>query len=863
MLIFYSDKMERIFSMKLSNIRTENMKQPVLPPQDLELYERSARLVHPNSRLLVEADHTSEKVGRKSVRAQMKGGDDDAGLDTPVSRSKSQQRPPITPAEEKEMRTLFPEDDPQDDEVKGAFSLRASRDRALPQNSHSATSRPQRNLRSSQPAVRSPSPPLERWTQQNPGWVANRNWKLPLIYERTTVNCGDIECLDEGQFLNDAIISFYAKYLHKQLEDKDENLAKKVYIFNSFFWETLRAKGYDGVKSWTAKVDLLSYDYIVVPINQHAHWYLTIICNPGALIPRDEPGDEAQEVKNEPDDEVQEVRIPPNDDGQKVKNEQNGDDRALSDNVAEDEKVVVVTWDLSQVSIEDHPTNSMVAESVDVTEKPSKKKSKSSKRRAPIRKYDPRAPRVITLDSLDGTHPAVVTRLKAYLIEEIRARKDLEVEAPLPFGHTAKDIPMQNNFTDCGVYLLGYIEEFMKDPYRFAGRILQQEERDWDVDAPALRNKIRDLIFELQQIRQKEEFQRRQKKRSLGVNKTAKDQDPATPTESSAKTTGDSEQTDQKAPRSRSRSPAIDRQTIARSTGSPAHRVNGNGERANSKTSSSKSPTPRAQPSSPVRPPPNQDCKVSGVFVKDIGHPKNGAKSVKDAREPSRSNVVHLDRDIEADNETPDVAASMIVNPNDSVDFDNERSKTATDRTPRHTKSAQIPADTACATPRRTEAIESRRDSKPRPTPESRQTSEPRQASQDRSPGGGYNQARFVAPLRSSTSASPAPTSRSSVERKGISPATTSGNHATPKQNSDRSRYFLSSSTVKSSSSGANHSERRNGTGTHKYHPVQSSPSSEQEILRPKAKGQKGKSSQKPTIDLTGSSREHIDLTDD
>ena len=78
-------------------------------------------------------------------------------------------------------------------------------------------------------------------------------------------------------------------------------------MFNTFFYENLTNKGgvrkgvnYEAVAKWTSKIDLFGYDYVVVPINEKsvipshsltarltilsAHWYLAIICNPGALI---------------------------------------------------------------------------------------------------------------------------------------------------------------------------------------------------------------------------------------------------------------------------------------------------------------------------------------------------------------------------------------------------------------------------------------------------------------------------------------------------------------------------------------------------------------------------------------------------
>ncbi len=115
-------------------------------------------------------------------------------------------------------------------------------------------------------------------------------WTKPLIYppqgpKRATVEFHDLERLDEGEFLNDNLVSFYLRYLEHQLEQENPEIAKKIYFFNTYFYASLSKAprgqriNYEMVQRWTSKVDLFTYDYIVVPINENAHWYLAIICN--------------------------------------------------------------------------------------------------------------------------------------------------------------------------------------------------------------------------------------------------------------------------------------------------------------------------------------------------------------------------------------------------------------------------------------------------------------------------------------------------------------------------------------------------------------------------------------------------------
>ncbi|PHH63762.1 hypothetical protein CDD81_5527 [Ophiocordyceps australis] len=134
------------------------------------------------------------------------------------------------------------------------------------------------------PAKRQRTP--ESWTAKNPDW--QKAWKSSLVFpatgkNRATVDADDIVRLDEGQLLNDNLLAFYLRYLEHKLEVQNSEAQSKVYIFSTFFYEKLRSTrskiNYEGVKTWTAKIDLFSYDYVIVPVNESAHWYLAIICN--------------------------------------------------------------------------------------------------------------------------------------------------------------------------------------------------------------------------------------------------------------------------------------------------------------------------------------------------------------------------------------------------------------------------------------------------------------------------------------------------------------------------------------------------------------------------------------------------------
>jgi sentrin-specific protease 1 len=92
----------------------------------------------------------------------------------------------------------------------------------------------------------------------------------------------DIARLEPCQWLNDEIINFYGQLIlekaSKALASK-ENMqagkALKVHYFSSFFWEKYSKSGYVGgrLARWTKKIDIFSFDVIIIPINHgNAHW---------------------------------------------------------------------------------------------------------------------------------------------------------------------------------------------------------------------------------------------------------------------------------------------------------------------------------------------------------------------------------------------------------------------------------------------------------------------------------------------------------------------------------------------------------------------------------------------------------------
>ncbi|KAI8312484.1 Ubiquitin-like-specific protease 2 [Colletotrichum sp. SAR11_240] len=320
------------------------------------------------------------------------------------------------------------------------------------------------------------------WTEENKEWKKIWDDDKPLLYpefgkHKATVIRDDIFRLDEGQFMNDNLIWFYMKYLQVKLEKENKQTHDRIYFMNTYFYPKLTEKSgrginYEGVRSWTTKVDLFSYDYIVVPVNEQAHWYLAIICHPSKLI----KAQEVQEVDKEPPQVAQKEAL-----------------------------VSAVGEQVEHMSLDDPATeNKDTVVLVEPKASPVKSQLPRKSTGALPRKKDPYEARVITLDSLGVGHSATCGNLKEYLVREAKDKKNLEIEAPGQFGMTAKNIPEQLDHASCGAFLLGYLREFLKAPDDTVGRIVRKEEMNWDITSIAMRSELRGIIIE-----QREEQNRR------------------------------------------------------------------------------------------------------------------------------------------------------------------------------------------------------------------------------------------------------------------------------------------------------------------------------------------------------------------
>lgn len=114
---------------------------------------------------------------------------------------------------------------------------------------------------------------------QSQGIAVARSLAGDNLYQRDIATC-----FTPLAWLNDEIINSYLTVIVHYLRQSTGNLneAPRYHAFNSFFYSSLRDKGYQAVRRWAnrAKIGgeaLLNVDTVFVPVHEHAHWTLMVV----------------------------------------------------------------------------------------------------------------------------------------------------------------------------------------------------------------------------------------------------------------------------------------------------------------------------------------------------------------------------------------------------------------------------------------------------------------------------------------------------------------------------------------------------------------------------------------------------------
>lgn len=348
-------------------------------------------------------------------------------------------------------------------------------------------------------------------------------WKKPMVYprigkKRAEVSVEDRDRLREDEFLNDNLIGFYLRFLEDHLQRTNKDVAERTYFFNSYFFATLkkgRGINYSAVEKWTRNIDLFSYDYVVVPINQDVHWYVAIICNlpdlnlasAGSVDQSSAPVSD-KEISTQPESEVHEISESPEPEAvlaatTTTASAQEAWKSITSATIVEEGKPaateeVDTSTQESKEKMQDHSSPGswpdgaenmaspppklpgMRWDRTDPTTAANQSGPNTKKKGRPGLKLHPSQPIIITFDSLDMPRSPTIKYLREYICQEAASKRGVEVDAKEIKGMRCRQIPLQPNFSDCGLYLLAYIEKFVQDPDDFITRVLQ---RDMDAHA--------------------------------------------------------------------------------------------------------------------------------------------------------------------------------------------------------------------------------------------------------------------------------------------------------------------------------------------------------------------------------------------
>ncbi|NXI49256.1 SENP7 protease, partial [Chloroceryle aenea] len=300
----------------------------------------------------------------------------------------------------------------------------------------------------------------------------------------------DLECLEYGEFLNDVIIDFYLKYL--LLEKAPKHLADRTHIFSSFFYKCLTRteknseedlkvsaahRRHRRVRTWTRHINIFSKDYIFVPVNEESHWYIAVICFPWLEEAVYEECPHQNSLYCHP-------QQPPLHSG--CENTRTGSVLAFPGNCKDEE------MDANR-SLFSKGGNETVASASALYSGIPKISLSNSKRQICKR------PCILILDSLKaGSVQKTVQVLREYLEVEWEAKRKTHREFnKSTMIDLSPRVPKQDNSSDCGVYLLQYVESFFQNPIVNFEQPLHLENWFPRQFIRSKREEIRDLILQL------------------------------------------------------------------------------------------------------------------------------------------------------------------------------------------------------------------------------------------------------------------------------------------------------------------------------------------------------------------------------
>ncbi|KIJ40763.1 hypothetical protein M422DRAFT_48994 [Sphaerobolus stellatus SS14] len=106
----------------------------------------------------------------------------------------------------------------------------------------------------------------------------------------------DLARLEPRIWFNDIVMDYGLRFQHAahvsysyfsqalRRHQLSEAPLHKIWVFSTFFYAKLTAKGYTAVASWSKRWDVFAQDIIVIPVHKSYHWSMIIVSKPWASI---------------------------------------------------------------------------------------------------------------------------------------------------------------------------------------------------------------------------------------------------------------------------------------------------------------------------------------------------------------------------------------------------------------------------------------------------------------------------------------------------------------------------------------------------------------------------------------------------
>ncbi|GMG21201.1 unnamed protein product [Ambrosiozyma monospora] len=264
---------------------------------------------------------------------------------------------------------------------------------------------------------------------------------------KMAITNNDFKCLYNGNWINDTLVDFFIRYnLQCAMRDGTTKYIK-FDVMSSFFYTKLSQPVADGdyfsnVKSWVkSNNNLFDNDYLIVPINEHLHWYFVVITNLPKL--------KRMHLKKQKEEKAEEHK---------------------SDSIKDETQVHV--GDSSSVTSSE-TGNAVAASSQDDTSSTNvTNDEKQGINTVEKRKFA----RIFVLDSLKKAHPNITAPLKNFLVGYAKEKYGFDIKTSEIIKHTCS-IPQQNNFYDCGLHVIYNLKKLFYSPREFKSKVLAEKKR--------------------------------------------------------------------------------------------------------------------------------------------------------------------------------------------------------------------------------------------------------------------------------------------------------------------------------------------------------------------------------------------------